>query len=150
MDLFSADEERVLIGRILKAQGTLNEVHSAFAEKISKTKAENSWLPKATLDSLHAMVTDERIVETVGESWRGRFTLAQLREIVKFLESSSGKAYGRQLNSIMMEQSVMSGALGMELYATLSRLHPDKFPRSAQEEARVRAQLESLKKGRKK
>ncbi|MGL1900703.1 MAG: hypothetical protein OCC49_01115 [Fibrobacterales bacterium] len=62
------------------------------------------------------------------ESWKGKFTINEIQELVIFFKTKTGKKLFYQLPEIRSHMTNIGSFLGLKVYETLNKYDPSNFP----------------------
>ena len=127
-DSVKSSEEVVLIKKILNEQGVIDKMHQLFYERLKKMVDTNPGIDKSKLDQVYNIIEKDEIEQAFAKQWLGVYSVAELKGVLTFFQSSAGKAYFEKSRAVEQKTIQAGSQLGFSLYSRLNTLFPEQFP----------------------
>lgn len=132
---------------IVKATGMAQSTRQALHLQLDQVKKAHPELPASSWAKVEAQIEASSLEQDMATIWEQTYTESELKEIAKFLATPVGQKFFKTNPNLMPRLASVAALSGIKAFQVLQSLHPDKFPRSPEQEAQVKKLFETMKSG---
>lgn len=135
-----------LAKQAISLSGVSDAAHTQFRSLINDTRTKHPELPASTWDRVEKEAENPEFEQSLAKFWSDAYTTTELKQIVGFLTTPTGKKFFKNNPAMMQKLSATAALQSIKIYSLLQKLHPDKFPADPKQDAQIKQLFEVIQK----